>query len=155
MNQENLQDLIDRYIRVSFSVTKKGESLIKEQIGEDLTSDQHYTLRYIKHASNCTSSELAEAFDVQKSAITAIITRLTDKGLIKRTRDLKDRRVVYLTLTEKGNELFNQSEDRVHHLVEGFITKFNEKEINAFIETYEKLEKMLIDIKEGRLEEEK
>jgi DNA-binding MarR family transcriptional regulator len=154
VEQKTLQDLINRYIRVSFSVTKKGESLIKEQIGCDLTADQHYTLRYIKHSNNCTSTELAEAFDVQKSAITAIITRLTDKGFIERTRDKNDRRVVYLTLTEKGNILFNESEQRVHQLVERFISKFQDEEIHSFINTYEKLEMLLIDIKEGRLTEE-
>jgi DNA-binding MarR family transcriptional regulator len=150
MDKEKIQELINRYVQVSFSVSKKAESLIKAQINEDLTTDQHYTLRYIKRANGCTSSELAEAFDVQKSAITAIITRLVDKGLIQRTRDEKDRRIVYLTLTEKGNNLFDESEQRIHNLVESFITKFNDKEINSFIETYEKLEKILINIKEGR-----
>lgn len=150
MDNEKIQDLINRYIRVSFSVTKKAEGLIKDQIGDDLTYDQHYTLRYIKQKNNCTSSELAEVFAVNKSAITAIITRLVDKGLIERTRDVNDRRVVYLTLTENGNALFNQCELRIHDLVEGFITKFKDDEINNFIETYEKLEQLLNDIKEGR-----
>lgn len=153
MNPEKIQDLINRYIRVSFSVTKKGETLIKDQIGDDLTYDQHYTLRYIKQTKNCTSSELADAFGVNKSAITAIITRLTDKGLIERTRDKNDRRVVYLTLSDHGHTLFNQCEQRIHNLVEGFITKFKDDEIKSFIETYEKLEQILIDIKEGRLGE--
>ncbi len=150
MDNEKIQDLINRYIRVSFSVTKKAEGLIKDQIGDDLTYDQHYTLRYIKQKNNCTSSELAEVFAVNKSAITAIITRLVDKGLIDRTRDVNDRRVVYLTLTENGHALFNQCELRIHDLVEGFITKFKDDEINNFIETYEKLEQLLNDIKEGR-----
>lgn len=150
MNQEKIQELIDRYVRVSFSVTKKAEVLIKDQIGADITTDQHYTLRYIKQRSHCTSSELAEVFAVNKSAITAIITRLADKGLIVRTRDENDRRVVYLALTEKGEVLFNECEQRVHHLVEEFITKFNDDEINSFIETYEKLEQLLINIKEDR-----
>lgn len=150
MDKQKLQELINRYIRVSFSVTKKAELLIKDEIGDDLTYDQHYTLRYIKQRNNCTSSELAEVFAVNKSAITAIITRLADKGLIKRTRDETDRRVVYLNLTDNGHALFNQCEQRVQTLVEGFITKFNDEEINNFIETYEKLETLLNDIKEDR-----
>ncbi|PLR99096.1 MarR family winged helix-turn-helix transcriptional regulator [Bacillus sp. T33-2] len=152
MSEKNIQDLVDRYIAVSFSVTKKGESLIKEQIGSDLTSDQHYTLRYINRVGSCTSSELAEEFEVKKSAITAIINRMWEKGLIKRTRDENDRRVVYLTLTDKGAELYKKTEERIHKLVGSFISKFDASEIKQFIDTYEKLNKVLIEIKDKQLE---
>lgn len=150
MCKQNIKELVDRYIAVSFSVEKKAGSLVREQIGSDLTNDQHYTLRYINQAGSCTSSELAEVFDVKKSAITAMITRMWEKGLIKRTRDENDRRVVYLTLTEKGNELFAKTEDRIHKLVESLIVKFDKEEIMQFITTFEKLNKVLIESKENK-----
>ncbi|MEH7123785.1 MarR family transcriptional regulator [Bacillus sp. JJ1503] len=153
MTDIEIKKLIDKYVELSFSVHRKAESLVKEQIGSDLTNDQHYTLRYIRNNESCTSSELAEQFYVQKSAITAIITRLWEKGLIQRTRDENDRRVVYLTLTDKGNELFNQTEERVHKLVESFITQFDQAEIIQFIKTYEKLNQILKDSKNPQVEE--
>nr|WP_275695562.1 MarR family transcriptional regulator [Fredinandcohnia sp. SECRCQ15] len=143
--------MVDRYLAVSFSVEKKAEALVKEQIGNDLTSDQYYTLRYINNMESCTSTELAEVFDVKKSAITAIITRMWEKGLIQRTRDENDRRVVYLSLTVKGKELFVKTEERIYKLVESFITKFEQAEIEQFIETYERLNQILI--KDYKLEE--
>jgi DNA-binding MarR family transcriptional regulator len=152
MCERNIKDLVDRYIDVSFSVNTKAETLVKEQIGSDLTSDQHYTLRYINRVGSCTSTELAEVFEVKKSAITAIITRMWEKGLIQRTRDEDDRRVVYLTLTDKGNELFNKTEQRIHKLVESFIEKFDPKEIQQFIETFEKLNQVLIEKKDDQVE---
>lgn len=152
MCENNIKDLVDRYIDVSFSVNTRAESLVKEQIGSDLTSDQHYTLRYMNRVGSCTSTELAEVFEVKKSAITAIITRMWEKGLIQRTRDEDDRRVVYLTLTDKGNDLFNKTEQRVHKLVESFIEKFDPKEIIQFIETFEKLNQILLEKKDDLVE---
>jgi DNA-binding MarR family transcriptional regulator len=146
----NIKELVDRYIAVSFSVEKKAASLVKEQIGSDLTNDQHYTLRYINQVGSCTSSELAEVFDVKKSAITAMITRMWEKGLIQRTRDENDRRVVYLTLTEKGNELYAKTEEKIHKLVESLITRFDQAEIQQFIETFEKLNKVLLESKDDK-----
>ncbi|RBP91362.1 DNA-binding MarR family transcriptional regulator [Cytobacillus firmus] len=143
MNVPNIKDLVDRYIAVSFSVEKKAASLVKNQIGSDLTNDQHFTLRYINQVGSCTSSELAEVFDVKKSAITAMITRMWEKGLIQRTRDENDRRVVYLTLTEKGSELYVKAEEKIHNLVESLINRFDQAEIQQFIETFEKLDKVL------------
>jgi DNA-binding MarR family transcriptional regulator len=153
MDKKTIQELIDRYVSVSFDVNKKAESLLKCQIGEDLTTDQHYILSYIQRSHECTSSELAEAFDVNKSAITAIINRLADRGLIDRTRDENDRRVVYLTLSEKGKELHLKTQEKVHLLVESFITQFDETEITNFINTYEKLALILTNMKKEEVGE--
>lgn len=143
MPNYTLESLVDRYIRTSFSVSKIEELLINEQIGSDLTRDQHYILRYIYQNNMCTTSELAHDFYVKKSAITAIITRLWKKGLIKRTRNPQDRRVIYLTLTEKGKEMYEKTEERIFSLVESFIKQFDPEEIKQFIQIYEKFNRIL------------
>jgi DNA-binding MarR family transcriptional regulator len=153
MEQKNIQELINRYVVVSFTVNKKAESLIKAKIGDELTNDQHYILRYIYRSGRCTSSELADAFEVNKSAITAIINRMVDRKLIKRTRDESDRRVVYLTLTDAGTKLFEKMEEKVLTLVESIITKFDEKEIQKFLQTYEKLAEILLKMKLNQSED--
>ncbi len=153
MDEKLIEELINRYINVSFSVTKSGENLIKGIIGDFITYDQQYTLRYIYLHKRCTSTELAEVFQVKKSAITAIINRLTEKELIKRTRDESDRRVIYLTLTDKGIEYYSKAEKNIQNLVKTFITSFDAQEIVSFIETYEKLNNILTNIKDCQLEE--
>jgi DNA-binding MarR family transcriptional regulator len=153
MDKNIIQELIDRYVSVSFQVHKKAEYLIKGQIGDDLTNDQHYILRYIHQSKECTSTELADAFEVNKSAITAIINRMADRGLIQRTRDENDRRVVYLTLTKEGSTLYENCQEKVQQLVESIITQFDETEITNFINTYEKLAQILINKKKEELGE--
>ncbi len=147
MNSEDLKKLIAKYENVQFAVHKKAglltRELIKEEAGFDLTMEQHAVLRFINRTEHCTSSHLADFFMVNKSAITAIITRLADRGLITRERDSGDRRVVYLTLTSEGSSLYNQCENKVQELVGSFITQFDRKEIEQFIETFEKLERLL------------
>lgn len=144
----DIESIINRYIDISFSMNKCGESLINSQIGGVLTYDQHYTLRYIYKQQSCTSTELAEVFDVKKSAITAIITRLWEKGLIERTRDESDRRIVYLSLTAKGKELYEKVEERIYKLVESLIGRFDYEEIKQFMDSYAKLNQVLMENKE-------
>ncbi|KAA0546852.1 MarR family transcriptional regulator [Bacillus sp. BGMRC 2118] len=152
MPEKHIQEIVNKYIALSFSVNKIGEALVKEQLDCDLTSEQHYMLRYIYQKKICTSSELAEVFSVKKSAITAIITRMWTKGFIKRTRDENDRRVVYLTLTDKGNTLYLETEERIHKLVESIISKFEQAEVEDFIKSYEKLHELLVQTKNVQLE---
>jgi DNA-binding MarR family transcriptional regulator len=150
LQKRNIDYLIERYLSVSFIVMRKAAALVKCELDEDMTNDQYYLLRYIKKKAKCTSTELASMFGVNKSAITAMTNRLVKKGLLQRTRDQNDRRVVYLTLTERGNEWITETEERIHKLVESFITKFSEEEIEAFIHTYEKLARILQEM-EGTL----
>ena len=96
---------------------------------------------------------MADAFEVNKSAITAIINRMADRGLIQRTRDVNDRRVVYLTLTKEGNTLYENCQEKVQLLVESIISQFDETEITTFINTYEKLAQLLINKKQEEREE--
>ncbi|MEM5591745.1 MarR family transcriptional regulator [Niallia circulans] len=59
---------------------------------------------YIYRACDCVWGE--------KSAITPIINRLVEKGWVERTRDEKDRRVIYLTLTSAGKVIFGEMEKK-------------------------------------------
>jgi DNA-binding MarR family transcriptional regulator len=147
MNETMINDLTDRYIQCTHEVWKIGEALVREEISEQLTTDQLYILRYIHNQQKATSTELADAFCVQKSAITAMITRLVEKGLINRTPDPADRRIIYLKLTDEGTVLFNKLQDKVFQLVKSIITKFDTVEIDNFMRTYEKLAKILREMR--------
>lgn len=142
-NHERSQELINRYEEVLFMVGKKVISLIKARIGDDLTMDQHLVMRYIQNIGPATSSQLAEAFFVKKSAITAIMNRLVDKGYIERLPDEQDRRVIYLTLTAEGRAVFAKSEQDIQATVEKYLFQLDEDEIEAFLQTYEKLARIL------------
>jgi DNA-binding MarR family transcriptional regulator len=138
-----IHEIVERYIQLSHEVWKRGEALIREEIGDELTNEQHYLLRYIFQRERCTTTELAEAFSVQKSAITAIINRLVEKNIIARTQDVADRRVIYLTLTEQGKILFEKTERKVFHLIESIIEKLDQQEIETFLNTFGKIAAIL------------
>ncbi|MDN4527254.1 MarR family winged helix-turn-helix transcriptional regulator [Fictibacillus fluitans] len=133
------KSIFGRYEAASFTVNKRFGSMIKEQLQDVLTVEQQMTLSYIKRFGSCTTTELAEAFCVQKSAITAIVTRLAEKGYIHRIRDEKDRRIVYLKLTEEGLKVFQWGEEKVFEVVSPYLKTFSEEEIETFLTLYEKL----------------
>ena len=57
---------------------------------------------------NCvTPSKICDELGLSKSALTAILNSLEDKQIIERNLSHNDRRMIILTLTEKGQELIN------------------------------------------------
>jgi len=143
MESLSINEIVEQYIQLTHEVWKRGEALIRDEIGEELTNDQHYLLRYIYQKQKCTSTELADAFAVQKSAITGIMNRLVEKNIIARTQDVDDRRVIYLTLTEQGMVLYKKTEKKVFRIVESIIKQFDHQEIESFLKTYKKLAKII------------
>ncbi|ASA97738.1 MULTISPECIES: MarR family winged helix-turn-helix transcriptional regulator [Anoxybacillus] len=147
--ERSIQQFIERYLSVSFLVNKRGAALMKCEL-DDITHDQYYVLRYIYKRGVCTSTELADVFAVNKSAITAMTNRLVEKGMIARGKDEDDRRVISLTLTEKGKMWLVETERKVYELVETMMTKLSHEEIEQFIQTYEKLAMILQEMEEKK-----
>jgi len=148
INRKEIDQIIDRYVSINFSVNRKFDQLIRQEIGDVLTTEQHFTMRHINKVEVCTSTELATVFGVKKSAITPIINRLVEKGWVERTRDEKDRRVIYLTLTSAGKVTFSEMEKKIQSVIESVISQFNHTEIQNFLDTYAKLDKLIEGNKE-------
>jgi Transcriptional regulators len=143
LKEEQLKELIRRYETANFIVERRMGAMLRDLLPESLTVDQLATMRFLRRSGVSTSSELSEIFCVGKSSITAIITRLSDKDLIRRLPGEKDRRVIHLALTEKGEALCDIMETRIQERLAKFIQHFREEEAIAFIETFEKLAREL------------
>jgi DNA-binding MarR family transcriptional regulator len=68
------------------------------------TSSQCYSLIEILKSGSLTMNELSDRMNLDTSTMTRVIDKLVRDELIKRDRDEADRRIVLVTLTEKGLE---------------------------------------------------
>ena len=142
MNIETMQ-LIERYLAAYFEVTKRLNGQIRDMIQEDVTREQFQILKYIASRGRCTSTELADTFGVGKSSITAMTTRMVDKGVLQRTRDDEDRRVVYLTMTEQGEHNYAIVQEQIMSTVSKYLVHFSAEEVEGVISAFEKLARLI------------
>jgi MarR family transcriptional regulator, organic hydroperoxide resistance regulator len=68
-----------------------------------LTIAQVKSLFFISNQGSTNFRKLAERLKVTPSNVTGIIDRLVEQGLISRTENPEDRRVILLKTTEKGD----------------------------------------------------
>jgi DNA-binding MarR family transcriptional regulator len=69
-----------------------------------LTSAQWFPLFKLYQGEASTVAELARQCQLDAGAMTRLLDRLEDKGLVARVRTSEDRRVVNLELTKEGRE---------------------------------------------------
>ncbi|APT49619.1 MarR family transcriptional regulator [Bacillus safensis] len=145
MEQNKIAQLIQRYADVYLMMEKKVSSMITEKLDNELTLDQYYSLRYINLHPGCTSTDLAYVCNVNKSAVTSMTNRLFTKNYIFREHDQADRRNVHLYVTPEGKDVVSRMEKQLQDLVRSYFEKLEEKEMESFIQTYEKIYQVIIE----------
>ena len=73
-----------------------------------LTSLDYSLLMYCREHREATATQMAQVLPVDPARISRIVTKVVDMGLVRRRRLRSDRRVVMLSLTDRGNELTTQ-----------------------------------------------
>jgi len=85
--------------RVGDTVARCQDSIFSKY---KLTSEQLGVLGSIKSRGPLSPSDLASLLERSPNSMSMLIDRMVKAGLVRRTRDRKDRRVVTVSLTEKG-----------------------------------------------------
>lgn len=96
-----------QFIEKYHEVLRDADEAEMESTGlPDISIHQFFYLQEIRRQQTTTLTELARALHITKSSATAIVTKLITDGLVSRTKSEKDKRVYFLSLTEKGHRIF-------------------------------------------------
>lgn len=78
-----------------------------------LTLTQFQVLFTIKNYGLCTMSCLSSTIEVSKGTMTSMLNKLVEENYVERSGSPKDRRNVYVSLTEKGEEKVNYMKEKL------------------------------------------
>lgn len=111
-----------------------------------LTVPQILSLYEIFEKKTITLSELSKKIYLSSSTLVGVIDRLEEKGLVQRLRDIKDRRNIFISITEKGKEFVRSSPYLLHNLLDENLKKLEEKEQIGLAHSLDLLLNMLENI---------
>ena len=93
-------------VRLWLLLRRVGDTLVRCQdlvFGKyGLTTEQWGVLTVIKARGPVRPSDLAELLERTPNSMSMLVDRMVKAGLVRRTRDRKDRRVVTVSMTDKG-----------------------------------------------------
>jgi len=90
-------------LRQVHTLVAKCEDRVFSEYG--LTTEQHGVLMAIKHIDGPVRiTDIARWLDRSVNSVSMIIDRMVKAGLVRRTRDRKDRRTVFVTTTPKAEK---------------------------------------------------
>jgi DNA-binding MarR family transcriptional regulator len=97
-----------------------------------LTFIQYIILVWLKDAVTATSKDICTGYRHDSGALTRVIDRLVERGLVERTRDNLDRRKVNLCLTPAGSSIIEGSIPHVVTILKAGLGNFSNREVQDF-----------------------
>ncbi|WP_321923892.1 MarR family winged helix-turn-helix transcriptional regulator [Paraburkholderia guartelaensis] len=117
---------------VGFRIVKARNLVVAEMDAAlkdlDITGQQMGILLSLKQGVATTPFELSKLLGIDTGLMTRMLDKLETKGLLERSRDADDRRVVNLNLTAKGLETAAQIPEVAPHVLNARLRKFTKAE---------------------------
>jgi len=108
-----------------------------------MTLGQYQVLDHLAQQGPQTMGELAHWGGVALSSMTATIQRLVGVGIVTRVRDDRDRRVVRIRVTDKGQRECRIQHRRAREHIEALLKTLSETEQKQMISAFRTLERIL------------
>ena len=86
-----------------------------------------------KKGERLISTQLADKVGVTRSAISQMVNRLSEKGLVQRLPDDVDRKIAYIELTGNAKELYNAQRKRMGEVVAKVVADFGADKANQML----------------------
>jgi DNA-binding MarR family transcriptional regulator len=105
-----------------------------------LTTEQFTVLAAVKGSgSPLRPVDLASLMERSPNSVSMLVDRMVKAGLVRRTRDRKDRRAVKVTLTSKGENALGPAVPAGWELVKKILSPLSEKEQQALASLLERV----------------
>jgi MarR family transcriptional regulator, organic hydroperoxide resistance regulator len=100
----------------------------------ELTIGQVKSLFYLQHEGSTNLGQLATALEVTPPNVTGIIERLVEQGLVSRTENPENRRMLMVQLTEKGRDLIMKLHDSGSGMMSLLLNRLSVADLQALVQ---------------------
>jgi len=133
---------VERLLRhMAFIIKKRGRDIL---VDFGITSPQFNALLTLKDHPSITMGELCEKLFLACSTATDLIDRMEKNGFLERNRDAQDRRVIRLSISEKGKQVISEVIVARRRYVASILEKLTEEETEQLGNSLDKLHSLMV-----------
>ena len=127
----------DAYVGKIQAMTRKLQNVVFVKGKKSFNNSELRMLEEIvaadKKGERLISTQLADKVGVTRSAISQMVNRLSEKGLVQRVPDDVDRKIAYIELTGNAKELYNAQRKRMGEVVAKVVADFGADKANQML----------------------
>ena len=139
---ETLNEVLVRLFRDIMDIEQK--AIITEEF-KDITNNDMHVIEAIGIGEPKNMSSIAKELSVTVGTLTIAMNSLVKKGYVQRERGKEDRRVVYISLTERGRAAFEHHARFHKAMIDSISENLSQEELKLLVQTLNKLNKWFRD----------
>lgn len=144
MDQDRVNRVNDQLVLIFNEILEIQERVLKNSRFSDLTLKEMHTIEAIAQDGSLSSNQVAKNLKVTPGTLTVAIQGLEKKGYVKRVKSDKDRRVVLLQLTDRGQAIYQVHKDFHQEMVAETLTGLDPKEVEVLTKGLNNLQQFLL-----------
>ena len=150
---------INEYLIKSFELMRSMENIDFFDGVTNLSRTEFHLLREVileaEKGKNIISSELARRLGITRSAVSQIVTKMEQRGIVKRVASPTDRKIAYICLSESTMAVFKEQCRHANETMQRIVDVYGEDKIRTFFEEYDALRKVVDQVMKEREKERK
>lgn len=133
---KTINDILVNLINEIWRLEEK--AIITEEF-KDISNNDMHVIEAIGLGDGNNMSTIAKKLNVTVGTLTTAMNSLVNKKYVSRERSEKDRRVVFVKLTEKGEAAYRHHENYHKQMTQAILDKLTEDEIPVLVKTLDGL----------------
>ena len=113
------------FTKLFFKLSKEMKSHMETKLTNSLTEGQLNLLEYLLQQEKMKPSDFIQYLETTPAAITTLLDRMEKSELIHRERDSKDRRIVWITATAKGQAECQRGLEIRQQFIENYLNRIS------------------------------
>ena len=116
----------------------EGKAIITDEF-KDITNNDMHVIEAVGLGEGNNMSCVARRLNITTGSLTTSMNHLVKKQYVERRRSEKDRRVVFVKLTEKGIAAYRHHEDYHRRMTQAVLERLDEEELPVLVKTLDAL----------------
>ncbi|MEQ6376157.1 MarR family transcriptional regulator [Bacillaceae bacterium S4-13-56] len=129
------------YGKIDYLISVLIRSLGKETqeiFEEKITIPQFAVLQTISKGGKCNLKDIVNELGTTTGAASLLIDKMNKLDYVVRERDEEDRRLIWISFTEKGKKLYDQITQKRNEMLEHYFSMWTEEETQTFMNLLDK-----------------
>ena len=148
---------INEYLIKSFELMRSLENVDFFAGVSNLSRTEFHLLREVileaEKGKNIISSELARRLGITRSAVSQIVTKMEQRGIVIRVSSPTDRKIAYICLSESSMAVFEEQCKQANETMKRIVELYGEDKIRTFFNEYVELRKVVDHVMKEREKE--
>jgi MarR family 2-MHQ and catechol resistance regulon transcriptional repressor len=143
MDDEKLSKMVDD-LYLLFPLFRKKLLKHKKMLKKgQMPRSYYHVLGVLIKRGELPMSEIGRRVHISKSNMTSLIDKLVEDGLAERLPDKKDRRVINISITDKGKELLRDWRKYSNNEIKKNLSVLSDEDLEKFYESIENIKDIL------------